>query len=493
MGKKIAERQNRPVAYLDKAGSVEQDIPSNFFGYYFMLVKNADRTTYGINKITIAVLAFVIFLTVGLISWKWAGAPQEPWRLRTLVLCPMTMGMMLYICCDQCGVYFRCATLAYGIKRFIIAYLVFVALSLVTWIYLVPFHADPKAQVMAYTLTFIGGLWLRVARHKTEKKMIEDSPTLLVGTPDRVEAFVAGLEDDNAALKNSLKVIRPEEVNREAVRQILIDCCIHKVVYLPEGVDVSVGKCLVDLCGKMGVDFYAPMVVDMEGAHKTYFGVLGGARMLVYKSTPIPYMTSWQLKRLMDCVGALLLLLITSPLWVFAAVGIKLSSPGPVFFRQKRSGLYGREFGMWKFRTMYPDADKRLDEVKAKFGNEMDGPIFKLENDPRIFPLGKILRKFSIDELPQLLNVLKGEMSLVGPRPLPIYETAAFTSDAHRRRLSILPGVTGYWQISGRSDITEFERLVEMDMYYIDHWSLWLDLKLILKTVPAVLFGKGAK
>ena len=160
--------------------------------------------------------------------------------------------------------------------------------------------------------------------------------------------------------------------------------------------------------------------------------------MLVYKSSPIPYTASWQFKKMLDWTGALALLVGTSPLWVLAAVGIKLSDRGPVFYRQKRSGLYGREFGMWKFRTMYRDADKRLDEVKAKYGNDMDGPIFKLEHDPRIFSFGRFLRKFSIDELPQLINVLKGEMSLVGPRPLPVYETEAFTSTLNLRRWASL-------------------------------------------------------
>lgn len=190
---------------------------------------------------------------------------------------------------------------------------------------------------------------------------------------------------------------------------MLIKNCVSKVVFLPEEVDSSVARCLVELCGKMGVDFYASMVVSMPAVHKTYFGVIGGTRMLVYKSTPIPYTTSWQLKKMLDWTGALALLVGTSPLWVLAAVGIKLSDRGPVFYRQKRSGLYGREFGMWKFRTMYRDADKRLDEVKAKYGNDMDGPIFKLEHDPRIFSFGRFLRKFSIDELPQLINVLKGK------------------------------------------------------------------------------------
>ena len=137
------------------------------------------------------------------------------------------------------------------------------------------------------------------------------------------------------------------------------------------------------------------------------------------------------------------------------------------------------------------DAEERKKELMSQ--NEMEGLMFKMENDPRVTKVGKFIRKTSIDELPQFWNILKGEMSLAGPRPLPVYETEAFTSDAHRRRLSVLPGVTGYWQIAGRSNIKEFEKLVELDMYYIDHWSLWLDVKLLLKTVPAVLFARGAK
>ena len=144
-------------------------------------------------------------------------------------------------------------------------------------------------------------------------------------------------------------------------------------------------------------------------------------------------------------------------------------------------GLHNKPFYMYKFRSM--ELQKASEEKKA----------WTVKNDPRVTGVGKILRRTSIDELPQLLNILKGEMSLVGPRPLPVYETEAFTSDAHRRRLSVLPGVTGYWQIAGRSNIREFERLVELDMNYIDHWSLWMDIKLLLKTVPAVLFARGAK
>ena len=148
---------------------------------------------------------------------------------------------------------------------------------------------------------------------------------------------------------------------------------------------------------------------------------------------------------------------------------------------------------MWKFRTMVPDAEAKLAEVKEQMGNEMSGPVFKLENDPRVFPFARFLRKWSIDELPQLINVLKGDMSMVGPRPLPVYEVKEFEKSEYRRRLSVKPGITCTWQAGGRNTITEWEDWVKMDLEYIDNWSLWYDFKLIFMTIPAVLFGKGAK
>jgi lipopolysaccharide/colanic/teichoic acid biosynthesis glycosyltransferase len=173
------------------------------------------------------------------------------------------------------------------------------------------------------------------------------------------------------------------------------------------------------------------------------------------------------------------------------ALLIKLTSAGPVMFRQQRSGLNGSPFSIYKFRTMMTNAEQLKHELAAM--NEMTGPVFKVTNDPRITPLGKILRKFSLDELPQLFNVLRGEMSLVGPRPLPVDEVKRFNDLAHRRRLSVKPGLTCLWQVSGRNKISDFKDWVRLDLQYIDNWSIWLDLAILLRTIPVVLRGTGAK
>jgi len=178
------------------------------------------------------------------------------------------------------------------------------------------------------------------------------------------------------------------------------------------------------------------------------------------------------------------------PLSVVALL-IKLTSPGPVLFRQLRSGLNGAPFTIYKFRTMVTNAEQLKHELEAM--NEMRGPVFKIAKDPRITPIGRILRRRSIDELPQLFNVLRGEMSLVGPRPLPVDEVGRFNDLAHRRRLSVKPGLTCLWQVSGRNQIAEFKDWVRLDLEYIDNWSLWLDFKILLRTVPVVLAGTGAK
>ncbi len=215
-----------------------------------------------------------------------------------------------------------------------------------------------------------------------------------------------------------------------------------------------------------------------------------GNYMVLTSSMHIASPREMLIKRLMDIAGSLVGLLFTGIAFIIFAPVIKKQSKGPVFFSQKRVGKNGRVFNIYKFRSMYMDAEERKQDLMLK--NEMDGPMFKLADDPRIFPVGRFIRKYSIDELPQFWNVLKGEMSLVGTRPPTVEEVERYELH-HRARLGIKPGLTGMWQVSGRSDITDFEEIVALDTQYISEWSLSVDLKILLRTFQVVLSAEGSK
>ncbi|MDQ3876478.1 MAG: sugar transferase, partial [Actinomycetota bacterium] len=198
--------------------------------------------------------------------------------------------------------------------------------------------------------------------------------------------------------------------------------------------------------------------------------------------------TEWLVKRTFDIVVSSAVVVIGLPLWLAIAAAIKLTSPGPVFYRDRRVGLNHREFTMLKFRTMELGADERQVELEAR--NEADGPLFKIRDDPRVTTVGALLRRLSLDEMPQVLNVLRGEMTLVGPRPLRLRDYSRL-EEWHRKRNLVLPGMTGLWQISGRSALS-FDDLVRLDFYYLENWSLWMDISILLRTAPAVLARRGA-
>jgi exopolysaccharide biosynthesis polyprenyl glycosylphosphotransferase len=196
----------------------------------------------------------------------------------------------------------------------------------------------------------------------------------------------------------------------------------------------------------------------------------------------------WMTKRAFDIVVSAAVIAAAAPFWVLIALAVKLDSAGPVFYRDRRVGLGEREFGMFKFRSMYVDASKG--QAALESSNEASGPLFKIKDDPRVTRVGRFVRRYSIDELPQLLNVLRGEMSLVGPRPLPLRDYVQL-EDWHRKRYLVLPGMTGLWQVSGRIELT-FDDLVRLDFYYLENWSIWLDISILAKTLPAVLARRGA-
>jgi exopolysaccharide biosynthesis polyprenyl glycosylphosphotransferase len=196
----------------------------------------------------------------------------------------------------------------------------------------------------------------------------------------------------------------------------------------------------------------------------------------------------WVAKRAFDLAISAVVVVVGLAVWLLIALAVKVGSRGPVLYRSRRVGLHEREFDMLKFRTMYVNADERQTELEAR--NEAAGPLFKIRGDPRITPVGRWLRRFSIDEVPNVVNVLRGEMSLVGPRPLPLRDFEQL-APWHRKRYLVLPGMTGLWQISGRSDLS-FDDLVRLDFYYLENWSVWLDVTILLKTLPAVVASRGA-
>ncbi len=229
----------------------------------------------------------------------------------------------------------------------------------------------------------------------------------------------------------------------------------------------------------------APGVEEMAGSRVSLRPVAG--LPLLHLSGPV--FTGWRkvAKSVVDRALASILLALTAPLLALVAAAIRLDSPGPALYRQKRLGKDGREFTVWKFRTMHTDAAARLAELQAL--NESDGLLFKVRQDPRITRLGRSLRRFSVDEIPQLVNVVLGEMSLVGPRPLPVQDSA-FAGDV-RRRLLVMPGLTGLWQVSGRSELS-WDDSVRLDLYYVENWSILLDFTIMVRTVRTVLTGSGA-
>jgi exopolysaccharide biosynthesis polyprenyl glycosylphosphotransferase len=198
--------------------------------------------------------------------------------------------------------------------------------------------------------------------------------------------------------------------------------------------------------------------------------------------------SDWVLKRAFDLAVSVLVIVAGLPIWLAIAAAIKLGSRGPVLYQDRRIGLNEQPFLMLKFRTMYADAAERQGQLES--ANEAEGPLFKIRDDPRVTPFGRVLRRFSLDEVPQVLNVLRGEMSLVGPRPLPVRDYELL-EDWHRKRYLVLPGLTGLWQIAGRADLS-FDDLVRLDFYYLENWSIWLDISILAKTVPAVVAARGA-
>ena len=331
------------------------------------------------------------------------------------------------------------------------------------------------------------GRWARVA--------------LVVGTDERAERVIAALREYPEAawlIRGCLRLSLSDPASavldvpvigdRSELQEILqSDSVVDEVFFAvpPSRLDEITDA--LEVCESFGVD--TRVLVDLHRPAQAHPFVEELFTLPFYGFSPtLTRQSVMAAKRLLDVAGASVLLLSTLPLLALVALVITLTSPGPAIFAQERAGFHGRRFRMYKFRTMVEGAEDFRDQVAHL--NEMSGPVFKASGDPRLTAVGRFLRKLSLDELPQFVNVLKGEMSLVGPRPLPLYE-ASRIKGAQRRRLAMRPGITGLWQVAGRN-MVDFDEWMRMDLLYVDQWSLALDLRILARTIPVVLTGTGA-
>jgi exopolysaccharide biosynthesis polyprenyl glycosylphosphotransferase len=308
-------------------------------------------------------------------------------------------------------------------------------------------------------------------------------------TPERGYALLGFVDEDWAgtdAFKETGFQLRCDYAGlAEFLRRNVVD---EVAIYLPLRSFYEHSSQVAALCEQHGMVMrFASDIFGLKTARSRAEEFDGDQHIAAYTGVR----DGWPLviKRVLDVVLSFVLLALLSPILLVVAALIRLTSKGPIFFRQERLGVNKRTFLIYKFRTMVPDAEKLIEALEDQ--NQVSGPVFKIMDDPRITPFGRMLRRSSIDELPQLFNVLKGDMSLVGPRPLPVRDYQGFNEDWQRRRFSVRPGITCLWQVNGRSSIP-FEQWMRLDLQYMDEWSLWLDIKILARTIPAVLRGSGA-
>lgn len=420
--------------------------------------------------------------------------------------------LLLLIVIDICVVFFR-NSYANIIRR---GYLIefkqtlihnaWIVISFIVWLFLIQQSGVYSRQIIitmypisVCIMTIVRSVWKRVIRTQMEHRK-ELRKILVVTTSDKAEEVVNGLFVSYRDYMLDGVVLYDQDYKPKEQQIRTIPVCAGKndmITYIKKIVDEvfidlkdseTEVVILMNLLVNMGIMVHVNLLSNNQSLDNKRIHSFGNYTVL---SASMKFATPRQIvvKRIMDICGGLVGLIFTGIACVVFGPIIKKQSPGPIFFSQKRVGRNGRTFKIYKFRTMYPDAEERKKELMAQ--NKMNGLMFKMDNDPRIFPIGHFLREKSIDELPQFWNVLKGDMSLVGTRPPTIDEYIKYEAH-HRKRLAMKPGLTGLWQATGRSNITDFEEVVALDAQYIQEWTILLDIKIIWMTIVSVLKGKGA-
>jgi exopolysaccharide biosynthesis polyprenyl glycosylphosphotransferase len=413
-------------------------------------------------------LVSFVFLVCGLLfarSGLYAGRDERPGLTRIVAsLFQTTVVALLFALVN--GLEFQSYYIFYGSLFFAVAYV----------------------ATLRYAYEALTGTILRAAGYRRR--------AVLVGTGEHIEAVAHALASGSDSPLNVIGFIalteRPDNGLRSLgalhdIGRVIAEHRVDEVIIADPAFPEQEAVELVDQCHQRGVTVrIAPSTMEIL-VHRAEF-VPGQSVPLFELRPPVFEGFDYALKRSFDIVGSLLLVLALSPLLLACAAIVKITSRGPVLYRSMRPGIGGVPFACFKFRTMYHDADERQADLESL--NEASGALFKIRNDPRMTPIGRVMRRYSIDELPQLFNVVLGQMSLVGPRPLPQRDYDRL-EDWHKKRYLVLPGITGLWQVSGRADL-DFDDLVRLDFLYLERWSVFLDLSILLKTVPAVLTRRGA-
>jgi exopolysaccharide biosynthesis polyprenyl glycosylphosphotransferase len=395
---------------------------------------------------------------------------------------------------------------AYETVAILLACTVCSGMSLFLWPVVLSHNHNLKSTLTLWSSTLVAALavryLLRLYEMEISPRLMEERNILIVGTGPRAQqlyrdavkqrswrvlGFVDAIGEEHLCPPSLQDMFLGPLAKLERI--LMLQVVDEVLIALPIHSCYDQIQDVIAVCEKVGVEVrYFPHVFKWCVARPQYDHTAETSAVvlkMVHHDAG-----SQLLKRVIDVAGAVAGLLLLSPLFGLVAIAVTLTSPGPIFFAQERYGLNKRRFKMLKFRTMCANAEKLQGSVEHM--NEASGPVFKIREDPRLTPLGKLLRKTSMDELPQLYNVLRGEMSLVGPRPMSARDVSRFSEAWLMRRFSVKPGITGLWQVSGRSNIG-FDRWIELDLKYIDRWSLGMDFEILLKTLPAVVRGTGAQ
>ena len=412
--------------------------------------------------------------------------------------------LSIYLLSGKCERLYNVTTFFYAdrfFKRVTKSFLIAAAIVFMLLLFGEPERIDERLCFWFFIFAYIGLLASAFLGHVVLKNnMVVKKRTILIGRKERYEKFISFLGKTYTGAEIIGYVALEDEVENGDQREYLgniieLEKIIHEYaidqIYVMERQygDIVDVQPYINMCVEMGVTAKVIMNAYSGGAAQSYVSSVGTYPVITYHTVSLNA-GARAFKRTVDIVGSMVGIILFSPFMILTAIAIKIDSPGQVIFKQKRVGMNGRTFDMYKFRSMCVDAEEKKKELMKQ--NEMGGDfMFKMKDDPRITKVGKFIRKTSIDELPQFFNVLFGDMSLVGTRPPTIDEVEQYER-RHWRRISIKPGITGMWQVSGRSTITDFEEIVELDTKYIDCWDVFIDFRIMLQTVLQVFTGDGA-